>query len=216
MPATAKRSPGRPRDVNLHARRHEQILESATRVFARNGYQEADDQWIADELKLSKGTIYNYFPSKEDLFLAAVDRGVELLIRYIDQAAAKEGDVIDQMAAAIGAYLDFFYRNPNLVDLIIQERAAFRDRRQSTYFQRRQQRIGRWHRAFAELIKAGRIRNISPERVTSVLGDLVYGTMFTNHMTGRTRSSQAQTADILDVVFNGLLTDQERCRREGR
>ena len=216
MPTAIRRSPGRPPDEELKARRHEEILESATRVFARHGYQTADVQWIADELKLSKGTIYNYFPSKEELFLACVDRGVAQLNQHIDAFAGRHADVIDQMSAAIVAYLEFFQRNPNLFDLLIQERAEFRDRRQSTYFQHRQQRVGKWHAAIGKLIESGRFRDILPEKVTAVMGDLLYGTMFTNHMSGRTRPSEAQAADILDVVFNGLLTDQERRRRSGK
>ncbi|HUB26984.1 MAG TPA: hypothetical protein VL992_16275 [Tepidisphaeraceae bacterium] len=141
---------------------------------------------------------------------------MELLNQYIDAATARRSEVIDQMAAAIEAYLEFFQQHPQLVDLLIQERAAFRDRRQSTYFQRRQERIGRWHATIAELIAAGRFRDVPPEKVTGVLGDLVYGTMFTNHMSGRSRPSQAQAADILDVVFNGVLTERERRRRDGR
>ena len=214
--ASTTRSPGRPRDEKLHARRRGEILDTAARVFARDGYQTAEVQWVADQLKLSKGTIYRYFSSKEELFLAAVDRGIELLNRHLDSVASRQEDVIDQMSAAIGAYLEFFQNSPWLVDLLIQERAAFRDRRQSTYFQRRAQRVGRWHSAIRQLISAGRFRDVPPERVTEVLGDLVYGTMFTNHMSGRVRPRDAQTADIVDVVFNGLLSEQERRRRGWR
>ncbi|HUB26985.1 MAG TPA: TetR/AcrR family transcriptional regulator [Tepidisphaeraceae bacterium] len=66
MSATIRKCPGRPPDEELKARRREEILETAMHVFARHGYQTADVQWIADELKISKGTVYHYFPSKED------------------------------------------------------------------------------------------------------------------------------------------------------
>ena len=44
------------------------------------------------------------------------------------------------------------------------------------------------------------------ERVIDVLGDVLYGTMLTNHFAGREKPFEAQAQDILDVVFNGVLS----------
>ena len=63
------------------------------------------------------------------------------------------------------------------------------------------------------LIRDGRVREIPVERITDVLGDLIYGTMFTNYVAGRERSLASQAEGILDLAFNGLLTDRERKRR---
>jgi AcrR family transcriptional regulator len=46
----------------------------ATSVFTQ-GFATADVQEIANKTGVGKGTIYRYFPSKEELFLAAVDHG---------------------------------------------------------------------------------------------------------------------------------------------
>ena len=62
---TPKRSPGRPKDEGLQARRTEEILAAAARLFARLGYTDTDTQALADELQVGKGTLYRYFPSKE-------------------------------------------------------------------------------------------------------------------------------------------------------
>jgi hypothetical protein len=51
------------------------------------------------------------------------------------------------------------------------------------------------------------------ERITEVFSNLVYGTMFTNYFTGPSKSYEAQTKDILDIVFRGILSDSERARR---
>ena len=48
------------------------------------------------------------------------------------------------------------------------------------------------------------------ERITDVIGDLVYGTMFTNYFTGPRKPPEAQAQDILDVVFHGILSESER------
>src|SRR3954462_695441 len=87
-----KRTRGRPKDLSLHDRRREEILEKATAVFAKHGYPNTDVQFIADPLRISKGTVYRYFPSKEQLFLAAVERGVRRLDQIMHDVIGREGD----------------------------------------------------------------------------------------------------------------------------
>ena len=46
------------------------ILQAAMRIFARAGYHRAKMESIAAEARIGKGTVYEYFRSKTDLFLA--------------------------------------------------------------------------------------------------------------------------------------------------
>ena len=62
------------------------------------------------------------------------------------------------------------------------------------------------------LIAEGRVRDIPVGRITDVLGDLMYGTMFTNYFAGRRRSPREQAQNILDIALNGVLSDAERQR----
>lgn len=59
----------RPRDRDT---RRKAILEIARDAFMREGYAAASMSAIASKLGGSKGTLYNYFPSKEELFAAVV------------------------------------------------------------------------------------------------------------------------------------------------
>jgi AcrR family transcriptional regulator len=208
-----KRPPGRPRDEALQERRREAILDQAVAVFAEHGYPNGDVQWIADAIGMSKGTVYRYFPTKEDLFLAAVERGVRQLHEHTAAATASESDPIDGMVAAVRAYLKFFKSRPQLVELFIQERAEFKALRRPAYFKHRDARQGPWRQTIAALIGAGRLREIPPERVIDVLGDVLYGTMFTNHVAGRNKPFDEQAQDIVNVLFHGILADAERKRR---
>src|ERR1700722_8007432 len=83
------RGVGRPRRQEEEAQlRAELILEAATRYFARYGYANTDVQMIADELSIGKGTIYRHFPTKQELFFAAVDRGMDRLLKQVDRDKA--------------------------------------------------------------------------------------------------------------------------------
>ncbi len=196
---------GRPKIDGLTERRREQILAEATRVFAKQGFPKTDLQVIADRLKLGKGTLYRYFPSKEALFLAAADRGMTLLREFIESRTDEESDPLRRVEIAIAEYIRFFDRNPEITELMIQERAEFRDRKKPTYFIHREANIGKWNDLFADLIKAKRVRKISPETITEILSGLLYGTMFINHFVGRKKSAERQARETIDVIFRGIL-----------
>lgn len=206
--------PGRPCDPGLAGRRRDQILRAATRVFARRGYPGTDLQDVADAMRVGKGTLYRYFPSKRELFQGAVDRAMLGMRSAIDKAVSDAPDGLDQIILAIRGYLRFFHDHPEYAELLIQERAEFRDRKKPTYFEYRKANIGRWRDLYQGLIDDGRIRQVPVERITDVVGDLIYGTMFTNYMAGRTRSLIEQADDIVDLLFHGLLTPAERARRD--
>ena len=46
------------------------------------------------------------------------------------------------------------------------------------------------------------------DRVFDIIGNLLYGTIFTNYFAGRKKSLEEQADDILDVMLKGLLTPQ--------
>jgi AcrR family transcriptional regulator len=56
------------------AARREQILNAARRCFAEYGYEGATVIRLEQATGLSRGAIFNYFPSKEDLFIELVTR----------------------------------------------------------------------------------------------------------------------------------------------
>ena len=54
--------------------KRQQILTGASAVFAEHGYEGASMSAIARQAAVSKGTLYNYFTNKADLFAAFVEQ----------------------------------------------------------------------------------------------------------------------------------------------
>lgn len=202
-----------PAETEHQASRREEILDAATRLFAERGYVDTDTQLLADELHVGKGTLYRYFPSKRELFLAAVDRGMRKLCAHIDASIEPIEDPPERIAQVVHAYLGFFAEHPELVELLIHERSQFKDRKKPTYFEHREANRERLRDLYRSYISEGQIRDMPVDRILDVLGDLLYGTMFTNYFSGRQTSVEAQARDILDVVFHGILSDASRSRR---
>ena len=56
-------------------------------------------------------------------------------------------------------------------------------------------------------METGRIRPMPFERFFAVVGDLLYGTILTNLMSGRPADPESQARDVADVILNGILAD---------
>ena len=92
--------------------RVEEILEGARRCFAEHGYEGATVAKLETEIGLSRGAIFNYFPSKEELFieLAVRDsaRMSELWINEGLEAVVRA--VVELDPAWLSVYLELFRR----------------------------------------------------------------------------------------------------------
>lgn len=212
----APRKPGRPKDAARTARRSAEILDAATAIFAERGYAATDLQLVAARLGVGKGTVYRHFGAKETLFLAAVDRGMNLLREAVESATQAASSPLDRVRLAVHAYLKFFDEHPEQIELLIQERAHFRDRQTPTYFAHQQADLKPWRELFRDMIRSGEVREVPVDRITDVLSDLVYGTMFTTYFAGRRKPLARQCADLLDIVFHGILAETPRPSRTAR
>lgn len=205
-----KRGPGRPPDEALAERRRAEILEAAARIFAERGFSQTDLQVVADRLGVGKGTLYRYFPTKRALFLATADHAMDRLGMQVDAALARAVKPLERLSFPICAYLAFFDAHPECIELLIQERAEFRDRQKPTYFVHQDSHMGKWRSLLADLRKRGYLRDIPVRRIIDVLSDLVYGTIFTNLLAGRRKNLEQQAEDILDIVFHGIAAGVRR------
>jgi len=212
--ADQKPGPGRPRDPELEARRRSQILDVAARVFASHGFANTQVQTIANHVGVGNGTVYRYFPTKDQLFLATVERGLQALTAEMDRVLDQPLDPLDGLVAAIRTYLAFFARRPEMAELFVQERAAFPHHHRPLYFatQDDDEQTCKHVAFFERLMETGRIRPMPFERLFAVVGDLLYGTILTNLMSGRPADPEAQARDVADVILNGILADGERGR----
>jgi AcrR family transcriptional regulator len=194
--------------------RRQAIIDAAAPLFAELGYTACEMERVAAELGIAKGTLYLYFSSKEELFYACVDTGMRQMQEAVAKEADEAQDAIDRIARGIRAYLQFFEDHPEHVELLIQERANFKSRSRPTYFEYRDVNRQKWRPVHEGLIADGRFRgDISVERIMDAIGNLVYGTMFTNHFVVRSVSLNEQYEALLEILLRGLLSEHERTAR---
>src|SRR5438067_3237246 len=112
MEKLSEKKPKRCSDEANLARR-EEILETATELFAEHGFSDAVTQALADRLGVGKGTIYRHFPSKRALFLAAADRVMRKMQERINANIAGIEDRLVRIEQGIAAFLQFFAEHPS-------------------------------------------------------------------------------------------------------
>lgn len=74
-------------------RRRSEILQVARRAFLRNGYDQTSMSDIANDLGGSKGTLWNYFDSKEALFAEVIDYATEDFRSQLAGILSPKGDL---------------------------------------------------------------------------------------------------------------------------
>ncbi len=196
--------------------RREAILAAATSLFSEHGFNDTDTQALAERLGVGKGTLYRCFASKRELFLAAVDRAMRQLRDRLQQSTEGVEDPLERVTNGVRAYLEFFAEHPEFVELLMQERALFKDRKKPTFFEYRERQAHVWRSLYAQLIEAGRVRPMPVDRIRDVMGQVLYGTVFTNYFAGQAKTPEAQAREIIDVVFHGILSEPERQRTPPR
>jgi len=77
------------------------IIEAAAKIFTRFGYKKTTMEEIAAACRKGKSSIYYYFPSKEDIFRAVVEKEAEELKKDLSFAVNKVKDPIDQLKTYI-------------------------------------------------------------------------------------------------------------------
>jgi AcrR family transcriptional regulator len=184
--------------------RREEILEAATDLFAEFGFRSTDVQQIADHLKIGKGTVYRYFPTKEELFFAAADRAMHTMEAFIHSQVEGLTDDIARLKTGIRAYIEFYKFHPKFVELFVQERAEFRRREVSTYLSHREQRDEKWRAMFERLFQQGCLRVSNFDLITEYLTNGLYGIVFTNALSNWL-SEEPVIDEAIDMLLYGFI-----------
>jgi AcrR family transcriptional regulator len=93
--------------------RQKEIIDAAEKVFFAKGLDAATMDDVAEAAELSKGTLYLYFKSKEQLYLAVIMRGFEIMDKMFKEAVAKRSTGLEQLRAVGETYFTFYHKYQN-------------------------------------------------------------------------------------------------------
>lgn len=87
------------------------ILDAAEKLFEEKGFEKVTLEEIAKKAEYTKPTLYNYFKSKEEIFIGVYLRGWNNSTEKIYQAIAKKEKGFDKLKITAETYNDFFKKH---------------------------------------------------------------------------------------------------------
>ena len=161
---------------NLSDDRREQILSAAAELIIRQGYDKTSMVDVAEEVGISRGTVYLYFANKERLFEALILHEstlyVEAWLEYIES-----NESVASMGAIYRAVLHAVNSRPFMAALMKRDRriAGSYFRKPNTLF-RSLEAVSPWGNLLSTLQEVGTVRqDIDPMVMTHVMELLSYG-----------------------------------------
>lgn len=212
-------SPPSPQTVQ----RRKEILQAALEVFARDGFHNADVQLIADQAQVGKGTVYRHFGNKQELFLATARDCLEQLHDFVlhDNGPPQQSvEVLQQQGLptilqniAISC-AKFYQQCPEAIEILVQERAEFRNTIYPTHLAFRSERDGGLTQLFEE---ARRLKQISGRRIElaqRAFGDLVFGIIMNGVLEGSQDQLVLRMQTAMEIFLRGLAAEAKSGARK--
>jgi AcrR family transcriptional regulator len=107
----------REREARIHL-----ILDSAERLFVEKGYAETSIHEIAEGADFSRTSVYQYFASKEEIYLRILDRYGDLLTERVTGATAGSSKVPEKIRAFLEEIRRIIREKPNFFSLYFIQR----------------------------------------------------------------------------------------------
>ena len=187
--------------------RRADILAAAKRVFARKGYHATTIADIAKAAKVSYGSIYWYFDSKDALFHELMETEGQALRRHVHEALAtpSPGAPDAPFRAAVRATFEFFESDRALVKLLFRDSYALGDRFEKHLFGIYEGFIGDIEQIVDSAARRGIIVDYPPRMVAFSVAALV-GQIAHRRIVTDDGLPAAVVADfVVSLLLNGLL-----------
>jgi AcrR family transcriptional regulator len=168
-------------------KRREEILTAALDVFTENGYAAATIPEIAREARVAAGTIYLYYPSKRELFVAVVKGFIVTapLLNLLSQMP--KGDYPAILKSILKDRFDLI-KNPSFVRVPLLMSEVQRDPELKALWLKDFLRplLGQIEMLVRMMGTTGKFRNIQPEVLVRVMGGMFMGFMLLRVVEGDT------------------------------
>jgi AcrR family transcriptional regulator len=97
------------------------IGKVAAKLFYEKGYIETSIDDIADSVKMTKGGIYYYFKSKNEILYFVLDHYVDFFLENLEQELKKISDPFSKIQFIISRHIDFYYKNLSEGKVLLHE-----------------------------------------------------------------------------------------------
>ncbi len=185
----------------------EEILQAAEDLFARKGYHETSMDDIVKESGLSKGAIYGYFESKQEIFLALSDRCMESSLNAMRSVFSPNDSVSKKLEKSAEIHFDGIEESIEVCKINLEW--WIEAPRIASLHHRLDSRYETTHKFIAEMISEGIEKgefrqDIDPDALSSIIQATIDGLSLHRAVTGKDFDWQQIKSTFLTVLLGGI------------
>ena len=187
------------------AEKKSRILLAAMDIFGERPYDQVKIEDIAERAGVGKGTIYEYFVSKEELFAAILEAGFNEYFMALVAAAVPSLSATAKLKAVFGRHLSFISQHAAAARIILSERPASRSEIHEAMVNR-YMRLGRFlEELLQEGMTAGEFRSVDTaivaQAIIGIFSTLLVFVLFAEQAAD---AMEKQAEKLLDFCLLGL------------
>jgi AcrR family transcriptional regulator len=168
-----------PSKPDVKEERRNQIIEAATKVFNRLGFNKARMDDIVEESGLSKGALYWYFKSKDEIIIAILDRLFSRDMAHVNELQKTELPVKERLQLYAGHTTDMISSMQPLMPILLEFWGLLLRQKKV------KQVLGKFYRSYMEIIipvieegiERGEFRPVDVESAAIAMGAIFEGTI---------------------------------------
>jgi len=155
----------------------QEILDAASELFVRDGYENVSMRRIADKIEYSPTTIYIYFKDKAELLEQVCKETFQRLARRLGKITEQPGDPLERLKRGLVAYIEFGLENPHhyRATFMMPLPEGFDHQKYHQEDSPGMQAFAFLTRGLAECIKAGKIPAMNVELAAQTLWAGIHG-----------------------------------------
>ncbi|WP_181833197.1 TetR/AcrR family transcriptional regulator [Bacillus taeanensis] len=204
MNAKRKKSLGRPRSSEQKQPTNVIILQTATALFLKNGFQDVSIDDVAKECNVTKATVYYYFESKASLFTEAMVQMMLRIRKYMEAMLVENEPLRIRLHKVAEAHLKATFDLD--LDGFLRETKNSLTKKQFQQIQEAEEKMfDVLEKAFHNAIETGEIPKVNPKFAAHSYISLLKVGNYRNPDQTAIFSSIEETAEkIIDFFWNGL------------
>jgi TetR/AcrR family transcriptional repressor of nem operon len=190
---------GRPRKVAA-----DDALSSAIDVFWSNGYEAASIDALTSAMGIGRGSLYNAFDDKHDLFLVALDRYRRERHEQLEHALNSEGPARSAIEAVLRQSIDRLWGDPSRKGCLLVNSAAELAANDPAVATRARETLERFVGAFRRALERGNLDgNIAAEIDLKATSEFLAATFLALRLLA-TFASREVARDVVEVTLKQL------------
>lgn len=187
--------------------RNAEILQAARKVFAAKGYAEASVEAIARAAGLAKGTLYLYYPSKKEIYWAALRSGLGGLAREIRRRVSAADSIEAKIRAFMHTKIAYFEHHRDFFRIyyaeagnVVRHPAYSHEHFQDLYLQQ----VQVLESALRQAARERAIRRIDARAAAFAIMDITRGAIL-QRLLGWTKTGvHEDVSTLFDLIWKGL------------